>query len=189
MQIVRQSTSKPWGSIRGITVLELMIGLAALGIVILVAVPGSTLLLDKYRMKVTSDSIITGLELARTESSARSAEVILCPSSNGHTCRKDGDWSHGWLVFSDGNGNGSVQDIELIRSFDAPSEKIHITTDGALKDRAAFTATGLVGDEGVGSGQFQICLRDGKASAILVTVDADGWVQKMPAPDQSCLNS
>jgi type IV fimbrial biogenesis protein FimT len=151
-------------------------------------VPGSTLLLDKYRMKVTSDSLITGLELARSEASARSAEVILCPSSNGHTCRKDGDWSYGWLVFSDGNGNGSVQDIELIKAFDAPSEKVMISALGALKNHAAFTATGLVGDNGDESGEFQICLRDAHRSATLVTVAADGWVQKIPPRDNACLN-
>ncbi len=188
MFFLKKTNRKRRGNIRGLTVLELMIGLAAIGIVILVAVPGSTLLLDKYRMKVASDSIIAGLELARSEASARSAEVILCPSSNGNTCRKDGDWSYGWLVFSDGNGNGSVQDIELIQAFDAPSEKIVISADGALKNQAAFTATGLVGDNGAESGEFQICLLDANRSATLVTVAADGWVQKTPPRDNACLN-
>jgi type IV fimbrial biogenesis protein FimT len=163
-----------------------MIGLAAIGIVVLIAVPGSTLLLNKYRMKVTADTIVTGLELARSEAKARSAEVILCPSSNGHTCRKDSDWSYGWLVFSDGNHNGRVEDIELIQVFDAPSEKIHISTDGALKNQAAFTATGLVADNGAESGEFQICLRDTKFAAALVKVDADGWVQNIPPRDKAC---
>ncbi len=187
MHFGEKSTSNRRGEFRGLTVLELMIGLAALGVVVLIAVPGSTLLLDKYRMKVTSDAIITGLELAKSEANARSAEVILCPSSNGHTCRKDGDWNHGWLVFSDGNGNGSVQEIELIQAFDAPSEKIRISADGALKNWAAFTATGLVGDNDAESGQFRICLQDPNSSAILLTVAADGWVQKMPPGDKACL--
>jgi type IV fimbrial biogenesis protein FimT len=187
MHFGEKSTSKRRGEFRGLSVLEMMIGLAALGIVVLIAVPGSTLLLDKYRMKVASDAIITSLELAKSEASARSSKVILCPSSNGHTCRHDGDWSHGWLVFSDGNGNGSVQAIELIQAFDAPSEKIRISADGALKNWAAFTATGLVGDNDAESGQFQICLQDSNGSATLVTVDADGWVQKIPPRDKACI--
>jgi type IV fimbrial biogenesis protein FimT len=164
----------------------MMIVLAAIGVVVLVAVPGSNLFIDKYRMKVASASIITGLELARSEASARSGTVVLCPSSNGHTCRSDSDWSFGWLVFSDGNGNGTVQDIELIKAFGAPSQKIHIKADGAVQNRAAFTATGLNPDNNAQSGQFQICPQDSEKTATLVTVDPDGWVQKIPTRNSHC---
>lgn len=170
----------------GLTVLELLITLAAIGIVVLVAVPGSTLLLEKYRLKSASDSIVTGLELARAEAGARSSTVIVCPSSNGHTCRHDGNWDHGWIVFTDGDGNGSVQDIELLRSFDAPNPEIHVIADGALQKKAAFTATGLVRSAEDSSGRFLICLKDSDAPPTLVNVDADGWVQRMRAPEQSC---
>lgn len=170
----------------GLTVLELLIGLAAVGIVVLVAVPGSDMLMDNWRMKKASSSIITGLELARSEASARSASVVLCPSSNGHTCRHDANWNHGWLVFSDGNGNGTVQDIELIRSFTAPSEEIVIQASGAVQNHAVFTATGLNPDDGARSGRFQICLRHSADKATEVEIDADGWVQKVPGSGSSC---
>lgn len=177
---------KQGGKAHGLTVLELLIALAAIGIVVLVAVPGTTLLLEKYRLKSASNSIITGLELARTEAGARSSTVILCPSSNGHTCRQDGDWDHGWIVFTDGDGNGSVQDIELLRSFEAPNPEIHVVADGALRQKAAFTATGLVGNQQVNSGTFLICLNDSDTPPAMVKVDADGWIQRVPAPTQSC---
>jgi len=164
----------------------MMIILAAIGVVVLVAVPGSTFLIEKYRMKVASASIITGLELARSEASARSSTVVLCPSSNGHTCRNDSDWSFGWLVFSDANGNGTVEDIELIRAFEAPSQKIHITAGGAVQNRAAFTAAGLNPDNNARFGQFQLCPEEAEKTATLVTVDTDGWVQKLPARNARC---
>jgi type IV fimbrial biogenesis protein FimT len=164
----------------------MMIVLSAIAVVVLVAVPGSNLLIDKYRLKVASASIITSLELARSEASARSSTVVLCPSSNGNTCRGDGNWNFGWLVFSDGNGDGAVQDIELIKAFEAPSPKIHIKADGAVHNRAAFTATGLNPDNQSRSGQFQICPRDSEKTATLVKVDSDGWVQQMPTRDSYC---
>jgi len=175
-----------WIKTRGLTVLEMMIVLAAIAVVFVVAVPGSTLLLDKYHMKVASASIVTGLELARSEASARSSTVILCPSSNGHTCRSDSDWSFGWLVFSDGNGDGDVQDIELIKAFDPPNQDIHIQAEGAVHNRAAFTTTGLNPDNKAQSGQFQICPGDSAETATLVTVDSDGWVQKIPSRNSHC---
>jgi len=188
MQFVEKAISKRSAKTNGLTVLEVMIVLAAIGIVVLIAVPGSSLFLDKHRMKVSSDSIIMGLELARSEARARGSAVVLCPSSNSHTCRSDGDWNYGWIVFSDGNGNGTVQDIELIQAFGAPSQNIRIKADGALQKRAAFTATGLIANGNFHSGQFQICLQDSKNPATLVKVDADGWVQKIPNPDGACVN-
>ena len=45
----------------GLTVLELLIVLAAIGIVVLVAVPGSSMVMDIWRMNKASSSIVTGL--------------------------------------------------------------------------------------------------------------------------------
>lgn len=188
MRKTRKNMQKGRRGFQGLTVLELMIILAAIGIVILVAVPGSDILLKNYRMKQASSSIISGLELARTEASARSSAVVLCPSSNGHTCRKDANWNYGWLVFSDGNGNGTVQEIELIRSFKAPSQSIEILASGAVQNRAAFTATGLITDDHARSGEFQICLRDSNAAATEIKIDTDGWVQQLPNGDSGCPN-
>lgn len=174
---------------RGFTVVEMLIGLAAIGIVVLVAVPGSAMMLEKHRMKSASDSLIIGLELARTEASMRSSTVIMCPSSNGSTCRKDGNWQHGWIVFTDGDGNGEADDIELIQSFRAPSPRILIQASGAVELKAPFTATGLVRDSHKHSGSFQICYKDSIAPVTVVTVDADGWVQQVPSQEKSCAAS
>jgi type IV fimbrial biogenesis protein FimT len=179
-------SKRRWTKNQGLTVLEMMIVLAAIAVIFAVAVPGTAFLADKYHMQVASASIITGLELARSEASARSSTVVMCPSSNGHTCRKDSDWSLGWLVFSDGNGDGDVQDIELIKAFAAPSQKIHIQADGAVHSRAAFTTTGLNPDNNSESGQFQICPGDPAQTATLVTVDSDGWVQKISTRNAHC---
>jgi type IV fimbrial biogenesis protein FimT len=172
----------------GLTVLELLIVVAAVAIVVSFAVPGSNMLLDKYRMKHAYSSIVSGLELARSEASARNSTVVLCPSSNGHTCRKDANWNYGWLVFSDGNGNGTVQDIELIRSFEAPSQEITILAIGAVENRAAFTTMGLSPYQKAHSGRFHICLKESDAPASAVEIDADGWVTRVPNNELSCSN-
>jgi len=170
----------------GISVLEVLIGLAAVTIVVLVAIPNSTVLLEKYRLKTTEASLLNGLELARTEAQLRSTTVVVCPSSNGHSCRRDGNWNHGWVVFSDGNGNGTVQDIELIKAFEAPHQRINIEATGATESRAAFTATGLLSDQIILSGQFKICMQDSIAPPRMVEVEPDGWVNHIRSQDESC---
>jgi len=173
----------------GLTVVEMMILLAALALIILISVPGSSLLFGKYNLRSATNELFTGLDLARTEAQLRSATVVMCPSSNGHTCRKDGDWTLGWLVFSDGNGNGRVEDIEFIRSFDAPPTGIQIMAHGAVQAKAAFTVTGLVPDNEAKTGLFKICLDDPEKLPKLVKIDEDGWLQRIPTRNETCENS
>jgi len=174
------------GVCKGFTILELLITLSTIAIIVLVAVPGSSILLEKYRLKSASNHLYSGLELARKEAHQRSSTVIMCPSSNGHSCRRDGDWSLGWLVYSDGNGNGTVQDIELIRSFEPPHQQVRIKAEGAVENRAAFTATGLVEDDGGRNGKFQVCLYGSDTAPKIVKIDAEGWIRIAPNDDEVC---
>ena len=113
------------------------------------------------------------------EAMKRSSTVIVCPSSNGHSCRRDNNWDHGWVVFSDGNGNGTVQDIELVESFPAPHERIMIEAVGATKSRASFNSTGLRSDHDAMTGQFRICMKGSSAAPRLIEVEADGFLYNM----------
>jgi len=167
-------------------VLELLLVLAAITVVILVTVPGSTLLLEKYRIKATYNQLLVSMELAKSEAHKRSSSVVVCPSSNGHSCRSDRDWNHGWLVFSDGNGNGTAQEIELIKAFKAPDQNIRIVAKGAVKETATFTVAGLVEANGAQIGRFTICHRDSESPPRVVSVNEDGWVELVPVHREVC---
>ncbi|MBT8048167.1 MAG: hypothetical protein HKN57_14630 [Xanthomonadales bacterium] len=185
MPFTNRSKNKHHGLL-GLTVLEMIIILAAIAIVITIAVPGSNVLLAKYHLKSASGEIFTALQLAQAEAAARSSTVVVCPSSNGQSCRKDGNWNLGWLVFSDGNGNGQPDEIERIRSFDAPKQDVQVTAMGAVKTRAAFTLTGLVADHDESSGQFEICLKESDSRPNLIKVAEDGWLENAPARSGVC---
>ena len=186
MQIKKLTTHKQRHKTLGLTVLEILIILAAIVVVVLVAVPGSDILLEKYRLNTAYSKLLNGLELAKAEAQIRGSTVIMCPSSNGHSCRIDQNWNHGWLVFTDGNGDGTVQDIELIRAFDAPSDKIRVVAIGAVEVAASFTVTGLVKQNGTQSGLFRICLRESDAPPMVVNVDEDGWAHQVPSGEEGC---
>jgi Tfp pilus assembly protein FimT len=174
------------GSQHGLSVLELLIVFAAIAVVVLIAVPGSDMLLEKYRLKAAYSELFNGLELAKSEAHARASTVIMCPSSNGHSCRTDHNWNHGWLVFTDGNGNGTAQDIELIQAFEAPNQKIRIVASGAVEAAASFTMTGLVEQNGMQTGLFRICLQDSGAPPRVVNVDEEGWIQPVLVHEEVC---
>jgi type IV fimbrial biogenesis protein FimT len=169
----------------GLTAVEMLIGLAVLAVIVLVSVPGASMVVEHYRLKSTSGDLVSGLYLARSEAINRASTVRVCPSSDGKSCRNDGDWSNGWLVYSDGNGDGAVQDIELLQAFPAPSEHVHIVASGAAQKAAAFTPTGLVRDNGEAKGAFLICYRESKGSKA-IAIDPDGWVSLVPSDGQAC---
>lgn len=174
---------QPW---LGMTVVELLIFVAALAIVILLAVPGSSMLVEHYRLKSASSSLVEGLNLARGEALKRGSTVRVCPSSNGRFCRADGDWAQGWLVYTDGNGDGVVQDIELIQAFAGPNANVRIIPKGAAATSAAFTVTGLVPANGSDSAEFVLCHTGSKRDARTILIDAEGWVSLTSGSAAAC---
>ena len=168
------------------TVLELLIFMAALAVVVLISVPASGVFIEKWRLKCATGTLSSSLEIARSEALMRGSTVRVCPSSNGRSCRSDNNWNLGWLVFSDGNADGQVQDIEFIRAFNAPHDQIRILADGAVQNRVSFTVTGLDQENGADSGQFLLCYAESQAQPTLVSVEADGWVVRGPASEKAC---
>jgi type IV fimbrial biogenesis protein FimT len=115
------------GRQRGVTLLELMVGLTVLAIVTTMAVPSFARLIENNRLVTRTNDLVTALALARSEAMKRSLNVSLCPSSDGETCTEDDDWSGQWLLFTDDTGaqgefdpgpNGDV----LIQKFEAGPE-------------------------------------------------------------------
>ncbi len=170
----------------GLTVVELLIILTAIAIVVLVSVPGSSVVLEHFRLKSASSDLISALNLARGEALVRGSTVRVCPSSNGRFCRRDGDWSQGWLVYTDGNGDHSVQEIELIESFSAPNESIRIFAEGAVQKTASFHVAGLVPEDSSQQGQFHMCHLGSNSKPRVVAIDSEGFVQIIPVRTKGC---
>jgi type IV fimbrial biogenesis protein FimT len=170
------------------TVVELLIIVAALAVIILLVVPGSSMLIENYRLKSASSNLVEGLSLARGEALRRGSTVRVCPSSNGRSCRSDNDWAQGWLVYTDGNGDGVVQDIEFIRAFEGPNENVRIISRGAAEASAAFTVAGLVPANGSDNGEFVVCHTGSMRDARTILVDGEGWVSLASDSAGACGN-
>ena len=94
---------------KGFTLLELIIIIAILGISMAIAAPGLSTMIANNRISSSASDFASALQLAKAEAVARLNPVIVCKknaASNG--CIADGDWSQGWIVFSDDNGNGGA---------------------------------------------------------------------------------
>jgi type IV fimbrial biogenesis protein FimT len=167
-------------------VVELLIIVSALAVIVLLAVPGSSMVIETYRLRSASSDLADGLNLARGEALRRASTVRVCPSSNGRYCRSDGDWAQGWLVYTDGNGDGLVQDIELLQAWEGPNVNVRIISRGAAEAGASFTMAGLVPANGSNSGEFVLCHLGSRRNARTILVDAEGWVSLTSAPAGAC---
>jgi len=170
----------------GMTVVEFLIGFTVIAVILLFTAPGVSFLLQNRYLENTAVDLASSLALAKSEAERRHSTVRLCPSSNGTSCRQDGDWNKGWLVFSDGNADGTPQEIERIRSYGPAGEKIRIRASGVLADAPAFTVAGITSNNQLNRGEFTVCLVDSGSSSRKVIVEQDGWARLVKDDGANC---
>lgn len=83
----------------GFTLIETMVAIAILAIVISIAAPSFTRMLQSNRAAVLSNELLGTLQIARSEALKRRTNIVLCRSTTGsNTCVNGTDWSSGWLL-------------------------------------------------------------------------------------------
>ncbi len=85
----------------GFTLVEALFAGGLLGLVLGLGIPSLEGLLAGNAMVSEVNGLVTALHLARSTAVNRGGEAILCPSPDGHSCRRGGDWSQGYLLFVD----------------------------------------------------------------------------------------
>lgn len=103
----------------GFTLIELIVTLVVAAIIVAVGIPGMSNLMANNRATAHTDSLITALSFARSESVKRGISVSVCAKSaaadGSATCGGASDWSSGWMARLDAGSN------EQLRSWPAPS--------------------------------------------------------------------
>jgi type IV fimbrial biogenesis protein FimT len=86
--------------IKGLTMVELSITLAIVGILSAIAVPNLSQFLHRSGRVTTVNDFMHTIFLARSEAIKRNAVVSICRSVDGNTCgNKTANWESGWIVF------------------------------------------------------------------------------------------
>jgi type IV fimbrial biogenesis protein FimT len=100
---------------RGFTLLELFIIVVILAITMAFAAPGVTTMLANERITTGVNDFVAALQFAKTEAATRLNPVTICKrNAAGSDCVAGGDWSAGWIVFSDVDGDASVDGGETV---------------------------------------------------------------------------
>lgn len=106
---------------RGLTLVELMTTVAILTLLGTFGVTAFSDVLARHRVQTALHLISADLATARNAAITRRSPIVACPGEALHGCRSDADWSMGWIVFMDSDGNRRPDNaVDLLRVADAP---------------------------------------------------------------------
>lgn len=91
-------------SSKGMSLIETIVVLAIASLVIAMAVPAATAWTDRVRIARLQSDLAEIFLTANRLAVAGGAATILCPSRGGG-CDDSSDWSQGWLVYADVDGD------------------------------------------------------------------------------------
>jgi len=168
--------------IRGVTLIEVVIVVAIIGIVTAAAMPSMRSTLSNSHSTTVGNRLLADLSLARSEAIMSRMPAVVCPSSDRSTCSDSDDWSSGWIVFIDSDGNDQRSASEPVLSAASGSDlgglQVKSTVD---RTKARFLPDGRSGGTNL---SVRVC--DGAKLTRSVVVNISGRSRlEMPATAQT----
>lgn len=100
---------------QGVSLIEIMIAISILSIIMFIGVPSFQNFFERSRANAASESLVSAIQLARSEALRRGTNVTLCArqeaAGGAVTCSPNATWSDGWLVVD--NANNVIRDWRL----------------------------------------------------------------------------
>lgn len=154
------------GSLAGVTLLELMAGLAIAGIVFAVGVPIFGTWFAEQQLQDRAEALLHALDLARSEAIKRGDRVDVCP---GGTACDAGPmpWEGGWIVVPDAARSTALPPITHERQ---AAVGITIRGNRPVADYVSYTAAGHARrfDGALQMGTFTICRAGQRARKVIL---------------------
>lgn len=180
----------------GLTLVELMIGIALLAVLMALAVPSFRAQIAGSQLTSGSEALMGSLMQARAQAIRLGRRVTVCRSANLQQCDTDTSrgWEAGWLTFIDTDRTSASKEAELsatdtllTRSEPLPAS-LRVRGNGAVSHYISFAASGEARTLSGGSnplGTLQVCstsaaLPDARRAIDLV-LSAGGRVVSRPA--------
>ena len=151
-------------SIRGFTLIELVMGIAIVGILLTVGIPSFIALITNNRIVTQTNDFVSDLAHARAEAVRRNSRVTICRSNDGATCVPSSSWRDGWIVFTDPAIFGTLavgETILRVRGAMPTGMTLAVAGFDNSGDFLQFLPSGLVSGVSGGSsttaGSFTLC--------------------------------
>lgn len=159
---------------RGVTLIELMVTLAIMGIVMALAAPSFQETIANNRTVTVANQLITTLAFARSEAIKRGVQITI--KRKGST---SGRWESGWDVFTDSTGDGTMNGADsILKTYDTLPVGYTLRTVGTYaNDWIAYLGTGFSKGSGTWTNDqtFRLCDSSGStAKSRAITINTLG---------------
>jgi len=173
---------------RGFTLIEAVIALAIVGVLIGVAVPAWSGVIESTHASSAKAALLETLIRSISHAAAAGSEVVLCPGDSSG-CRSTVDWSGGWIAYADIDGNRQRGANETLLQAEPPlAGKVHLrSTTG--RTRLVFQPNGGNAGSNV---TFTLCDGRGAEQATTLVLANDGRLRAgkpTSAAAQACMQS
>jgi type IV fimbrial biogenesis protein FimT len=174
--------------VRGITLLEAIISMAVVAVLASIAIPSWQSARATAHAGKTRTEMLETIMTAVRHSALAGTEVVLCrPTDTSVTqCSGTTDWSDGWALFADLNGNRLRDSNEPVIHRQPPlSGGVHLRTTGG-RTRLVFQPNGGNAGSNV---TFTLCDDRGPTKAVTFVLANDGrmrWGRPTAAAAQEC---
>ena len=147
-------------NVHGFTLVQLMVTLGVIAVLFGIAVPAFSNGLEAARSIDARSNLLTSLTVASNKAAMSGTRAVLCPSPNGLRCVNSPDWSLGWIVFLDGNGDREVgPEDRVVAQMRALTGKVR------LRSTVGRTRIVFQGNGGNAGSNVTFTLCDGRGAA------------------------
>ncbi len=152
----------------GFTLIELLITLVIATILVTIAVPNFSGLMQNNRLVAQTNSLITDLNYARSEAIKRGASISVTA--------EDREWTNGWTITLQG-----AADTDFLRRSSAVQKGLSIASDTG--DTIEFSASGNIAGIDVAPLELTICDSRGNGYGRIISIEATGRLAITKATD------
>jgi type IV fimbrial biogenesis protein FimT len=153
-------------AITGFTIIELVVTMAIFAILVALAAPSFTSVINNNRLTGNANELLSTLQSARMEAVRRNSRVVFCRNDDpdlGNVCNTGAGAWLGWMTFVDVNRNGDFDAGEVLLysgTFTAPAQLQASPAISGGNQRLRFSPDGLAySDAGVLlNAQFAFCI-------------------------------
>jgi type IV fimbrial biogenesis protein FimT len=163
----------------GFTVLELLVTLSIAAILLAAGAPSLQQFTQRQHMKAAVGSLHNDLLLARSEAVFRTLEVVACPGEPAGGCTGASDWSRGWIVFADENGDRQRQSSESLLRHGQWFEGMRISSSSGRSSVRFFPD----GSAPASNGSIAFCGGGGASQAWRLVVSNVGRIRRAEYPE------
>jgi type IV fimbrial biogenesis protein FimT len=166
---------------RGFSLYELLITLGLAAVLLTLGVPSFAVIAAKNTQDAEINALFHAVHQARKESIMRRKVASLCPTTDGRSCRRGKDWSTGWILFNniDGDSPPAVDEGETILLWHRVAESARISAN-----RQSFTLRATL--RRATNGTLVVCDRAGRTPPKALVVSYTGRPRvALEAPDGS----